>query len=128
MLLEELKLHFILANFGCKLNPRPKNCKSTIRNGVKNLDMFFTSVENIALVGCVFFAHTLLKIKPSLFFPLSEVPFLKLVKSETQKEDKKAQKKLEKQHPSQTVESFEKGVQIGAFADMQDVENVEDFF
>ena len=46
----------------------------------------------------------------------------------SKKKLKKAQKKLEKQHPSQTVESFEKGVQIGAFADMQDVENVEDFF
>lgn len=55
------------------------------------------------------------------------MPFLKLVKSEAQPGDKKQQKKIEKQNPTQTVENFEKGVQIGAFADMQDVENLEDF-
>lgn len=72
--------------------------------------MFFSSIENIILAGCVFLVHTFLKLKPELFFPLKDVPFLKLIKSEVQPGEKKTLKKIEKQNPAQNVESFEKGV------------------
>jgi hypothetical protein len=80
--------------------------------------MFLSSIENIVLLACVFFVHTLLKLKPYLLFPLKGVPFLKLVKTETKPEDKKIQKKFEKENPTQNIESFQKGVQIGEFETM----------
>jgi hypothetical protein len=54
------------------------------------------------------------------------VPFLRLVKKEDTKDDKKLSKKL-KLKGQQKVESFEKGVLVGNYNDMQDINYLDDF-
>ena len=88
--------------------------------------MIFQSIENILVLGTVFIIHRLLRNKPGLLYLLTGVPFLKLIKKDEVKEDKKLTKKLKLQ-AHQTLESYEKGILIGNYQDMQDVHHIEDF-
>lgn len=88
--------------------------------------MIFQSIENIILIGVVFIVHRYLKTKPGLFFPFIGVPFLRLVKKEDQKSEKKMTKKLNLKG-KQKVQSFEKGILIGNYDDMSDINYLDDF-
>jgi hypothetical protein len=67
-----------------------------------------------------------LKHKPGLFYPFTGVPFLRLVKKEDTKGEKKLSKKLNLKG-QQKVESFEKGILVGNYNDMQDINYLDDF-
>lgn len=88
--------------------------------------MIFQSIENLLLIGTVFIVHRFLKYKPEVFYPLQGVPFLRLVKKEDTKGEKKLSKKM-KLSGTQKVESFEKGVLVGNYNDMHDINYLDDF-
>jgi hypothetical protein len=56
--------------------------------------MIFQSIENLLLIGTIFIVHKFLKNKPSFLYPLTGVPFLRLVKKEDAQGEKKLTKKL----------------------------------
>jgi len=79
--------------------------------------MIFQSIENLLLIGAIFIIHRFLKSRPEFFYPFKGVPFLRLIKKEDVKGEKKITKKM-KLKGTQKVESFEKGILIGQYQEM----------
>lgn len=91
--------------------------------------MLFQNLENLYLIATIFISHRLIKSYPSLLFPLTNIPFVRLVeakKDETTKEKKK-RKKLEKGlNQGQKVISYEKGILFGSLENMMDINYLVD--
>lgn len=92
--------------------------------------MIFQNLENLYLIAVLFISHRLIKSYPTILFPLTKIPFVRLVESkkEQTKQDLKKQKKLEKNlKQGQRVISYEKGILIGALENMMDINYLVDF-
>lgn len=96
----------------------------------KDTKMLFQNLENLYLITILLIAHRLIKSYPWLLFPLTKIPFVRLIEDEKTKTkaEKKKKKELEKRlQQGQRVISYEKGILFGALENMTDINHIGDF-